>query len=247
LIGWRAVLRERLERRSLDTHAGGAGRMDAAAVPLADADAPTLGGLLDTAALALGADATRLNSAYPDRGPAIRPPVHARRGLQRASTPAAVPPGADPGESDTRAGAPWIAVMSADVPADVAREHAAGARALLCRLAVDSYAGLPVPTQQLFWTRLIEGSSWADVAERARTTEAGAKRRFQRAVRTLAVRVAAGVRELPAPQGAILTAYCTRLGFTLPDAPGRGESGVPQRRALPLLDGPPARGAGPGP
>jgi DNA-directed RNA polymerase specialized sigma24 family protein len=104
------------------------------------------------------------------------------------------------------------------VEAALTREHAAFARALLCRVTVEAYAGLPAPTQRMFWTRLVEGATWAAVAADAGTSEAAAKRRLQRASRTLAGRVAARVRDLSPEHAAVVEALCHRLGVELPMA-----------------------------
>lgn len=256
LIGWRAVLRERIERRSLDARPG-VGRHDAGTVLPHDADdADTLLGIAPGATdVLLNALGAGLGDAADETGAMASPalPVLASddgavqsatatvRGAARPSVDAGI--GRDgqipsaPRDQSSEEVAPAIPASerptSATRPAAaLAREHAALVRIFLCRATVEAYAGLPASTQIMFWTRLIEGASWAEVATHAGTTEAGAKRRVQRAQRTLAGRVIARVRALPRGYAQVVTAYCARLGIELPDRSMAGHVRARSRRTV---------------
>lgn len=191
LVGWRAVLRERVEHQSLDARPG-AVRRDAGAAGFRDTNAWPPDPPGPTAAQ-LTALVQALSAAF--EGPADATRMAAGRALDPAAT--------------------------------IAREHAAFARALLCRLAVEGYGTLPADTQRIFWTRLVEGATWAAVAADAGTTEAAAKRRLQRASRTLGYHVAVRVRELSPGHAALIAAHCRRLGIALPSLTHRRSPAPP--------------------
>lgn len=68
-------------------------------------------------------------------------------------------------------------------PSDGGRAEAVRDR--LARAAVEALNRMPEPIGVLFWMRLIEDASWAEIAAVLGTTTAGVKRRFQRARATL--------------------------------------------------------------
>jgi RNA polymerase sigma factor (sigma-70 family) len=67
----------------------------------------------------------------------------------------------------------------------------------LRQLAGAAQDSLPRETQRLLFVRLIEGASWREVAEEFGTTDAGAKRRYQRAVARLRGVVLSSIASLP--------------------------------------------------
>ena len=71
------------------------------------------------------------------------------------------------------------------------------ARETLLALAMDAYNAAAADTGEMLWWRLIIGAEWSDVAEHLGTTQAGAKRRFQRAQVALRQAVLHQIKALP--------------------------------------------------
>lgn len=107
---------------------------------------------------------------------------------------------------------------------------------LLGRLVCAALERLPEDTAQLVWDHVIHHSSWAATARTFRTTLPGAKRRYQRAQRTLRRLVLDAVSELAAAEReVVLRALADRARF--PPASGETRRERPRGRAAhsPLL------------
>ena len=249
LIGWRAVLRDRLERRSLDARPAVGVRHDAdltiARMP-DDASAPrnqTHRDVPSGSSIDLLAALTHISDAAYSRAAMATPErraLHRHHGADDASFVDArarwtVQPPSQPQLQD--GGPPKLTPSPAQASHVFAREHAALVHALLCRFAVEGYTLLPESTQHMFWARLVEGASWATVAAQANTTPAAAKRRLQRAARTLASGVAARVLELSSSVACIVRAYCVQAGIVLPDRSQRRQQQHDRRVRGPAVPG----------
>jgi RNA polymerase sigma factor (sigma-70 family) len=74
---------------------------------------------------------------------------------------------------------------------------------------------LPDETQELLWHRLVLGCEWAEVATEMGTTEAGAKRRYQRAQSRLRKELSQRIYSMPARTRALVLTRLRQAGVDL--------------------------------
>lgn len=84
------------------------------------------------------------------------------------------------------------------------------AERLLIEATALACAAMPTDAVELIWHHVIEDASWEEAAKRLGTTAAGAKRRFQRAQRTLRRLILRWAKELPPEQHALLCSAVLR-------------------------------------
>lgn len=83
---------------------------------------------------------------------------------------------------------------------------------VVCQLAVASQECLSRESQSILWARLIEGATWSEIGAAIGTTESGAKRRAQRALRTLRRELLSRVEQLPEPNRAAAARVLATFG-----------------------------------
>jgi DNA-directed RNA polymerase specialized sigma24 family protein len=121
----------------------------------------------------------------------------------------------------------WAEWATEQEPADPDTLH------VLARLAVDAQAVLSPEAAALVWDRVIDDVSWAEAAARHGTTPSGAKRRFQRAQRTLRRLLWDRAAALPEPARTAVLDRLRALGPLDSVGDGRPQVRPPLDRARP--------------
>lgn len=87
------------------------------------------------------------------------------------------------------------------------------AERVLMRVQQEVYDALPEDLQVLLWLHLVEGATWAEVANELGTTPAGAKRRYQRGQDRLRREMSARIHTLPDRERQLVLGRLAEMGL----------------------------------